>query len=136
MTLPETSTDHNNKDNPSGLKSDLQWDNKTGTGEFVPSKFHEGGKGLVHGGITAYLLDEAMARTVLPENKNITTANLKVRFRHPARIHEPLFITAAITNKRRNLIEAEARISLKDGTLIAEGTSTIYIISKAKKEYR
>jgi len=143
VSLPETPIDPekgwemgfvSGKDNPIGLKFDLQWDGKIGRGEFTPNEFHQGWGDFVHGGITACLLDEAMAWTAWYEGMNVTTATMQVRFRHPARIGKPLIITASITKKRRNLVEAEARISLKDGTLIAEGTSTMLVISKVREE--
>lgn len=143
MTLPGTPRDKGrepesnstgDEDYPCAMKSGIHWDSEKWQGEFLTDELHEGDKGRVHGGIITYLLDEAMARTVLPEHKDIATANIQVRFRNQAPLHEPLIVTAAITAKRRNLVQAEARVSLPDGTLIAEGTATIFIISEAQKE--
>jgi len=120
--------------NPIGLKFDLQWDGKIGRGEFTPSELHQGWVGIVHGGIIECLLDEAMAWTAWYEGVNAITAATQVRFRRPAKIDEPLVITSSIIRKRRNLLEAEAKMSLKDGTLIAEGTSSLLIVSLVQEE--
>ena len=65
---------------------------------------------------------------------NIATASIFVRFRRPLKIGEPVVITASITKRRRNLMEGEAKMTLKDGTLVAEGTSTMVILSKVQEE--
>jgi acyl-coenzyme A thioesterase PaaI-like protein len=139
--MPTSATPDNNEkektlyylrdeDTPFAMKSGILWDSNKWRGEFLTDELYEGEKGRVHGGIITYLLDEAMARTVLPEYKSIATSNIQARFRNPAPVHEPLIVTAWITNKRRNLVKAGANVCLRNGTLIAEGNSTIYIISK------
>ena len=119
--------------NPIGLKFDLQWDGKIGRGEFTPNELHQGWVGIVHGGIIECLLDEAMAWTAWYEGMNVATAAIQVRFKRPAKIGEPLVITASTTKRRRNLVDAEAKMTLKDGTLIAEGTSTMFVISPVQE---
>ncbi len=123
-------------DNPIGLKFDLKWDDKRkiGTGEFIPNEFHQGWGDIVHGGIIECLLDEAIGWTAWYEGMNVATATIEVRFRRPAKIGEPLVITASITKKRRNLVEGEAKMSLKDGTLVAEGKSTMVFLSPVQEE--
>ena len=117
------------KDNPIGLKLSFQWDGKTARAEFTPTKFYQGWSGLVHGGIIICLLDEAMAYAVLFEGMNCVTAKMQVKLSRLAPIDEPLAITASTTKKTRKLVEVKAAITLKDGTLIAEGTATQFIIN-------
>ena len=115
---------------PLAIKSGIRWDKENWTGEFLTDELHEGERGRVHGGIITYLLDEAMARTVLPEYKDIATADIRVRFRNQAPLYALLIVTAWRINQRRNLVETGARLCLQDGTLIADSTATIFIISK------
>jgi len=117
------------QDNPIGLKLSFQWDGKTARAEFTPTKFYQGWSGLVHGGIMICILDEAMAYAALFEGMNCVTANMQVKLRRLAPIDEPLVITASTIKKTRKLVEAKAAISLKDGTLIAEGTATQFVIN-------
>jgi len=117
------------QENPIGLKLSFQWDGKTARAEFTPTKFYQGWSGLVHGGIIMSILDEAMAYAALFEGMNCVTAKMQVKLRRPASIGEPLIITSSTIKKARKLIETRAAISLKDGTLIAEGTATQFVIN-------
>ena len=117
------------KKNPIGLKLDFKWDGKIARAEFTPTKYYQGWSGIVHGGIIACLLDEAMGYATLFRGINCVTANLQVRLRRPALIGEPLIITGSVTNDKRRLIEAKASISLKDGTPVAEATATHFVLN-------
>ncbi|MFB0559146.1 MAG: PaaI family thioesterase [Dehalococcoidales bacterium] len=116
-------------DNPIGLKLDFQWDGKTARAEFTPTKLYQGWSGLVHGGIIMSILDEATAYAALFEGMNCVTAKMQVNLRRLAPIDEPLIVTASTVKKTRKLVEAKAAISLKDGTMIAEGTATGFVVN-------
>ncbi|MFC2002361.1 PaaI family thioesterase [Chloroflexota bacterium] len=116
------------QNNPIGLKLNFRWDNKTVKTEFTPNEFHQGWSGIVHGGIINCLLDEALTYAAYFEGINCITAKMQVRLRRPALIGEPLIITSSITKKTRRLVETQAAISLKDGTPVAEGTSTMFVV--------
>ena len=115
--------------NPIGLKLGFQWDGKTARVEFTPTEFYQGWSGLVHGGIIICLLDEAMGWAALFEGLHGVTAEMQVRLRRPVSIGETLIITGSLTRRNRKLVKTKATISLKDGTPIAEGTSTQFVIS-------
>ncbi len=141
VTLPQISIDTERdldmcfgcgRNNPIGLKLNLRRQGKTVRTEFTPAKSHQGWSNTVHGGIIYCLLDEAMSYTAIFEGLNCVTAKMEARLKRPASIGEPLIITASITRNARRLINAKANISLKDGTLIAEGTATMFVISKRK----
>ena len=117
--------------NPIGLKLNFQWDGKTARAEFTPTKFYQGWSGIVHGGILTTVLDEAMAYAAMFEGLNCVTASIEARLKHPALIDEPLIITSSITKRERKLVETKAAISLKDGTLVAEGTAKQVVINTA-----
>jgi len=119
--------------NPIGLKLNFDWDGKSARAEFTPNKFHQGWSGLVHGGIISCLLDEAMSYVTLFEGVNSLTAKMQTRFRRPAQIDEPLIITASLTKKTRKLVEAKAEISLKDSTLVADSTATMFILNQREE---
>ena len=120
--------------NPIGLKLDFQRDGKTARAEFTPTEFYQGWPGVVHGGIIICMLDEAMGWIVLFEGMNCVTAEIQVKLRRPALINEPLIITSHITKKTRKLLKTKATISLKDGTLIAEGKATQFVVNSQNKE--
>ena len=116
------------RNNPIGLKLSFQWDGKTATTEFTPTEFYQGWSGVVHGGIIACLLDEAMAYASMFEGMRCITAEIQVRLNRPTSINEPLVVTSYVTRKTRKLIETKAAVSLKDGTLIAEGKARQFVV--------
>ncbi|MBA7469398.1 hypothetical protein ES707_04667 [subsurface metagenome] len=118
------------KYNPIGLKLKFQQDGNIVRAEFTPNNNHQGWSGIVHGGLLFTLLDEAMGYAVLYQGLSSVTAKMHARLKHPAVIGEPLVITGSITGKERKLITAEAAISLKDGTPVAEATGTMYVIGQ------
>ena len=116
------------QENPIGLKLNFQWDGKTASTEFIPTELYQGWPGVVHGGIVICMLDEAMSWVVLFEGMNCVTARMQVKLKHPAAINEPLLISSSITRKTRKLAKTKAAISMKDGTLIAEGVATHFVV--------
>jgi len=117
------------RDNPIGLKLKFDWDGKVASTRFTPDKRYQGWSGLVHGGIITVLLDEVMAYAAIFDGVNTITAAMEVKFRHPAPLDKPLVINGSVIKKTRRLVETKATISLTDGTLIAEGTATQFIIN-------
>jgi len=122
------------QNNPIGLKLSFQWDGKTAKTEFTPTEFYQGWPGQVHGGILACILDEAMGWAVLSEDMNCITAKIEVKLKRLTSIDEPFIIIASITKKTRKLVKTKAAISLKDGTLIAEGAATYFVVHPHNKE--
>jgi uncharacterized protein (TIGR00369 family) len=119
--------------NPIGLKLNFGWDGKVARAEFTPNKFHQGWAGVIHGGIISCLLDEAMSYAALFSGANSLTATMQTRFRRPLGVDEPITVTASLTKKMRKLVEAKAEMSLKDGTVVADSTATMFVVGKRKK---
>lgn len=122
------------QNNPIGLKLKFQWDGKTARAEFTPTGNYQGWPDLVHGGIIICLLDEAVGYAALFEGLHCVTAEMQVRLRRPASIGDTLIITSSLSKKNRKLAKAKASISLKDGTLIAEGTATQFIVGTRPRD--
>jgi uncharacterized protein (TIGR00369 family) len=120
------------QENPIGLKLRFNCDEDKAEAEFTPDELYQGWPGIVHGGIVFTLLDEAMTYAIRPQGINCLTAKTEIRFKRPALVGESLVVTASITMKRKRLIEARAAVTLKDGTIIAEGKSLMYVISSEK----
>jgi uncharacterized protein (TIGR00369 family) len=112
--------------NPNGLRLHFEIDRERKTLKtiFQASQTYQGWDGLVHGGIIATLLDEAMAKLVYELGYQAVTASLEIRFKKPAPILEPLLVHGEITEVGKRLIRAKAHIAKEDGTILATGTST------------
>jgi len=124
------------QNNPIGLKLDFRQDGKNARAEFTPTEVYQGWPGLVHGGILVCMLDEAMGWVVMLQGINCVTAEIQAKLKRPVPVNEPLVITSSITKKTRKLIKSRAAISLKDGTLIAEGTATQFVVDSNDRENR
>lgn len=120
------------KNNPCGLKLKFEWDGKVVKSEFTPTELHQGWREVIHGGILTSLLDEAMSYAAGFENIFGVTAIIEVRLRQAVLIGQPLIITAWVARNARRLAETEARLTLRDGTVVAEAKATQYVGSKAK----
>ena len=115
------------KNNPCGLKLKFKWDGKQVRAEFTPNKFHQGWAGIIHGGIITTILDEAMGYVAYYEGVKGVTATMQTKFKRPLLIDEPITVTAWLTKNARRFTETEAKMTLMDGTTVAECTATQYV---------
>ena len=99
-------------DNSAGLQVAFEIDRaaRTISGRFTPRPEHEGWEGIVHGGIIAALMDEAMVKLAAHLGEPAVSAELTVKFKAPAKNGDALLITGRIVNDTRRLIEAEAAV--------------------------
>jgi len=91
---------------------------------FVPGENHQGYNGIIHGGLTATLLDEAMAHVIGFKGIKAFTAELNVRYRKAIEIGESLEIYGEYKSSKKSSIAnvhyAQAEIFDKDGNLKAQ----------------
>ena len=101
------------KDNRAGLQAAFAVDTvgRTISGLFTPRTEHEGWEGIVHGGIVAALLDEAMVKLAAHLGIPAVSAEITVKFKAPAAVGDQLSITGKIVKETRRLIEAEATVT-------------------------
>jgi uncharacterized protein (TIGR00369 family) len=90
---------------------------------FVPRAHHAGWEGVLHGGLMATLLDEAMMAYLYRNGVNAATAELSVRFREPVRLGDEIVVTAWDEERRGRLFRmaAEARSS---GAVVARASAS------------
>jgi uncharacterized protein (TIGR00369 family) len=115
------------QNNPIGMKLRFVKDGETIRAEFTPDKMHQGWPGMLHGGILACLLDEAMSNIAYATGNTTMTATIDIRWRQPVKVEVPLVVTAWITRHRKKIIETASKVTLKDGTIIAEGTAKQFV---------
>ena len=115
------------ENNPGGLHLNFEIDKEKQTLKttFIASTTFQGWDGIVHGGIISTLLDEAMSKLSFELGYNAVMASLEVRFKKPAPILEPLHVYGEITEVSKRLVKAKARVVKQDGTILAEGKSTL-----------
>ncbi|MBS4172394.1 hotdog fold thioesterase [Bacillus sp. FJAT-49736] len=96
------------------------------------NKLSDNSLGIVHGGITATVLDTAMgtlANLVLPEGYGAVTSNLAIHYIAPGK-GEILETTAKIIHKGSKTIVMEGSAFCDGGKKIAHCTGTFFIIKK------
>ena len=82
---------------------------------------YEGFEGIVHGGILAGIVDDAMWHVIHQQDNDFpVTAELKIRYHQPARIGETLTVRGQIVSYSRRLMTAKATIENSQGELVAK----------------
>ena len=92
--------------------------------EFIPGEYHQGYNGIIHGGLTATLLDEAMAHVIGFKGIKAFTAELNVRYRKAIPVGEKLELIGYYKKCKESSIAVvhytAAEILDQKGNLMAE----------------
>lgn len=111
--------------NDFGLKSFFyELENKDVLGIFKPKEEHQSYPGRVHGGISASILDETIARAIMPYYDNTVwgiTLEFNIKYRKPLPIGEKLQTIARVTSNSSRGFEGSGEILLPDGTIAIQG---------------
>jgi uncharacterized protein (TIGR00369 family) len=119
------------QDSAIGLKMrfEVDDDNSVHSTVTVPQPF-QGWRDVVHGGVVALVLDEAMAYAAGAQGYLGVTAELKLRFRKAVPVGEPLVVRGNVLWQRRNVFGIEATICDAAGTLLASAEASF--VSRGK----
>jgi uncharacterized protein (TIGR00369 family) len=126
------------RQNPHGLRLSLDVDESTGVVrvDFTPRPEHIGFEGIVHGGVLATVLDEAMVWAATWAGRRFcVAAEMSIRFRKSAGVGAPLRTEAKVESagsKRPGtprLIYAEGLIVDDTGATVAEATGKYMVVS-------
>lgn len=82
--------------------------------------------GVLHGGVTATIIDTAMAfamRTYLPKDANAATIDLTVHYLRP-HLSGPISCSAKVVRAGKRIFTISANVFGNEGKLIATGLST------------
>lgn len=116
-------------DNPIGLKLKFKREGEGVRAEFTPSDLHVGYEGLVHGGILAALIDDALANVWFTKGEEAVTAKIEVRFRREVRPGERLIVTAEPTGSKAGMMTGRAHVRRADGEVVADGLGVLAVKS-------
>ncbi len=103
------------KGNPWGLKLDFYREGEFSVADFYPHTYYQGFPDVIHGGILATAMDEAMAKALFHEGIPAFTVKLEVRFSGKAAPGEHLRVKARLLENKRNIFILEAFIEGVDG---------------------
>jgi len=112
--------------NPIGLKLAFFRNGDAVEARFTPQPEHEGYSGLVHGGILATVLDEAMSWAVIASTKRLmVTARMAITYRQPVFVGQPLRVRGWVAENRGRLVRSRAAVhDATDDRLLAEAEGT------------
>jgi len=111
--------------NPFGLKLKFNVKEDGVETRFTPKEYHQGYKGIMHGGIMATLLDEALAWAAHAHGIKGVTAELEIRFKKPVNTGEEIKIEAKILNSKGNIFYGEAIVKNFDNSVLATAKGKI-----------
>ena len=99
-------------------------------GTFRLGAEYSGAPGILHGGITAVLLDEAMGKVSRFRGVHAVTAELTVRYRRPIRVDQEIVVEAYEADAKDRNLFFEGQIRASDGELLASGRGRFVVISE------
>jgi len=114
-------------DNATGLRMTFEYGDGTATSRVMPSREFGGWSNIMHGGIVATLLDEAMAHAAIAAGERAVTARIEVRFRKAVPTDAPLVVEGKVHGRRGRVMEIESTLCGEDGTLYAEGKARFLV---------
>jgi uncharacterized protein (TIGR00369 family) len=117
------------QDNPAGLKLNFEYDDKSAWAWFNSPAAFEGYNGVIHGGIIATILDEAMAKIILAKGLIAVTADMNVRYRKPLPLGAKVKVSGEITLQKTRTLHTKGVLTDETGNVIAESTA-VYIVVK------
>lgn len=113
-------------DNADGLRMHFESTADGSVCEYtVPDRF-QSWRGMIHGGVVALMLDEAVGWAAWHAGRPGLTGKLEVRYRRPLRIGERVRVVGRVERVRRSLVYATATIDgLEEDGRVAEATATL-----------
>jgi acyl-coenzyme A thioesterase PaaI-like protein len=116
------------KDNPRGLKLDIEVDREGARFSYQVPKELQGWPDVTHGGIISTMLDEVMVWAAAGREIHTVTAEMTVRFKKPLPTGREIRVEAIVTEQRRRLVLTQAR-AFDDDITYAEAQAKLMIIN-------
>ena len=119
--------------NAHGLRVPFVPDGEQGSRALYTARVeHDGWPGVLHGGLTFTLMDEALGWALFFQGMRGVTAHADTHFRRAIRTGTPLAIRGWIVGRRRKLITARAEVRTEDADseLMAELDATMFLLAE------
>jgi acyl-coenzyme A thioesterase PaaI-like protein len=106
--------------NPAGLKLEFRFEGNKAVADLLPQERHQGYPGLMHGGVTAAALDEAMGWAMYGLGVWAVTGKMEVKFRQPLPLHQKAVVSGEVIRNRGRWLEVRGEIRSEQGRLMVE----------------
>ncbi|MCK9235065.1 MAG: PaaI family thioesterase [Acholeplasmataceae bacterium] len=116
--------------NDHGIQAQFyQLENDHVVGIFKPEEHHQGYPGIMHGGLSAAMLDETIGRSIQAANENTwwMTIELTTKYLKPVPLYKKLYCVGYLTKKTSRIFTGEGYIYDEDDNIYVTATSK-YII--------
>jgi len=120
--------------NAHGMKLAFEADTGTGhvTGRFKIGADFQGSYGVLHGGIIAVLLDEAMGKVCRLSDVRAVTAELNIEFLKPIYVDQEIIVESYQTSREGRQMYHHGEIRDGSGRVLARGRGRVVVIDPAK----
>lgn len=100
-------------------------------GRFTVGVHHQGSPGLIHGGVLAAVLDEALGALQVYVREPMVTASLTTDFRRPVPVGTELHLQARYDRRagRKLHLSGEGRLDAPDGPIAGRATALFLVVS-------
>jgi uncharacterized protein (TIGR00369 family) len=118
--------------NADGMQLTFEQDeaNRRIVGKFVMGPRYQGGGGMLHGGIIAMLLDEAMGKVCRFRSARAVTAEMNIDFVKPIRVDQEITVEAFETAQRGRNLFHWGEIRDAEGQLLARCRARFVVIGE------
>ncbi|HUK31786.1 MAG TPA: PaaI family thioesterase [Candidatus Acidoferrum sp.] len=116
------------------MKLAFEADTGTGhvTGRFKIGADFQGSYGVLHGGIIAVLLDEAMGKVCRLSDVRAVTAELNIEFLKPIYVDQEIIVESYQTSREGRQMYHHGEIRDGSGRVLARGRGRFVVIDPAK----
>ncbi len=112
------------KDNPDGLQIKFTYPQEITMAKInLPEKF-EGYPGIIHGGIVATLLDEAMAKIVIKKAGEAVTGRMNLEFKKYVKSNTDYLLSGSVDEDKGRILKCSARLVDLEGKVHARAEAT------------
>ncbi len=117
-------------DNDRGLQFDFGFNKETKEAEsqLIFSDYHQGWKGIVHGGLLATVLDEIQIKAASFNKYRCVTAELNIKYKKPVKTESLYYLRSKILKVTKKIIYTEASLEDKNSKTLATATAKLFII--------
>ena len=119
-------------ENPHGLRLKMEIENGELRADFTPAPHHQGWPGIVHGGIIAALLYEAMENWTYLNGIVTMMRSMSTRLIAPAKVGRPIRATSWQVSREGREISVAAKLEC-DGKTIAEGRASLVELDERRR---
>lgn len=120
------------------LQFDYDFENNTATATIIFGNNHQGWDNVVHGGILAAALDDAMAHSIYTTDNLGITTRMNLTYRKPVKVGEKISLEGRVVRMSSKLADASAiAFSIDETTgeriIRCEATGTYYLDPAVKE---